>query len=160
MQAVTFFPTLLVGSRGPSVIDLQRLLNEQFAGNPKGGVITRLEEDGFYGSITEEAVKIAQFRYLLFQDGIAGSQTWRSLTEKRILAEEFPVLSRGDRGQSVAVVQSTLDPDQVGPIDSVFGFQTEAAVKAYQRSNQLVDDGVVGPKTWQALEYRALAQLV
>lgn len=160
MQTTTFFPPLKVGSRGPSVIDLQRLLNAQFAGNPRGGVIIRLTEDGFYGSKTEEAVKIAQFRYLLFQDGIAGTQTWRSLTEERILVEDFPVLRRGDRGQSVAVVQSTLDPAQVGPVDSVFGFQTEIAVKNYQRASALVDDGVVGPDTWKALESRALAQLV
>ena len=160
MQATTFFPTLQLGSRGPSVIDLQRLLNEQFASEGIGGVIVRLKEDGFYGSKTEAAVKIAQSRYLLFQDGIAGNQTWRSLTERRILIEDFPTLRRGDRGQSVAVVQTTLDPNKVGSVDSIFGAQTEAAVKDYQRFSQLVDDGIVGPKTWKALERRALAQLI
>lgn len=160
MQTTTFFPTLQIGSRGPAVIDLQRLLNEQFAGNPVGGVINRLAEDGFYGQKTEDAVKIAQFRYLLFRDGIAGSQTWRSLSEKRILVEEFPVLRRGDRNPSVAVVQSTLDPVQVGPVDSIFGAQTELAVRNYQRSSGLVADGIVGARTWEALEGRALAQLV
>lgn len=160
MQAVTFFPTLKIGSRGPSVIDLQRLLNEQFASDSIGGVIARLEEDGFLGPKTEEAVKIAQSRYLLFRDGVAGSQTWRSLTEKRILVEEFPILRLGDHGQSVTVVQFTLNAAQVGPVDSIFGRRTEAAVKDYQRFSKLVDDGVVGPKTWKALEGRALSQLV
>ena len=160
MQTATFFPTLQIGSRGPAVIDLQRLLNEQFSGSPVGGVITRLAEDGFYGPKTEDAVKIAQFRYLLFQDGIAGNQTWRSLSEERILVEEFPVLRRGDHNPSVAVVQTTLGLVPASAIDSIFGAQTEAAVKDYQRASRLVADGIVGPRTWKALENRALAQLV
>ena len=160
MQATTFLPTLQRGDRGPAVIDLQRLLNAQFAGNPRGGVISRLVEDGIYGANTEAAVSIAQFRYLLFQNGVADQQTWRSLQAERILIETFPILRRGDRGKSVAVVQATLDPTNVGPVDSIFGPRTEAAVKDYQRFSQLIDDGIVGPKTWKALEARALGQLV
>ena len=107
MQSTTFSETLQHGSRGLAVIDLQRLLNEQFAGNPVGGVITRLAEDGLYGEKTEEAVRIAQFRYLLFQDGVAGSQTMQSLREKQILVETFPVLRRGDRGKVVSAKEAT-----------------------------------------------------
>lgn len=160
MQAITFSPTLQIGDRGPAVIDLQTLLNQQFSSNTRGGVIAPLTLDGFYGAKTEAAVRIAQFRYLLFQDGIAGSLTWRSLEESRVLFDQLPTIRRGDRSKAVVVVQSTLDPAAVGAKDGDFGPRTEAAVKSYQVASDLVADGIVGPLTWRALEKRALAQLV
>lgn len=36
--------------------------------------------------------------------------------------------------------------------DGNFGGQTETCVKAYQRANQLVEDGIVGQKTWRSLK--------
>jgi murein L,D-transpeptidase YcbB/YkuD len=42
------------------------------------------------------------------------------------------------RGHSVAV-------------DGLFGPETEAAVRAYQREKGLAVDGIVGPNTWRAL---------
>ena len=38
-----------------------------------------------------------------------------------------------------------------GPVDGDFGGGTLAAVKAFQRSEGLQVDGVVGPDTWAAL---------
>jgi L,D-transpeptidase ErfK/SrfK len=38
-----------------------------------------------------------------------------------------------------------------GDIDSVYGPQTEAAVKAFQKSRGLQEDGIVGPNTWSAI---------
>jgi peptidoglycan hydrolase-like protein with peptidoglycan-binding domain len=37
-------------------------------------------------------------------------------------------------------------------IDGMFGGKTEAAVRAFQRSQQIVPDGIVGPKTWTKLD--------
>lgn len=70
-------------------------------------------------------------------------------------APAFPgLLKRGASGGEVCRVQARLR--QLGhAIDSVpscpFGPQTERAVKAFQRSRGLVDDGKVGRKTWGAL---------
>lgn len=38
-----------------------------------------------------------------------------------------------------------------GPIDGIFEFKTQAAVMAFQRSRNLVADGIVGVMTWTAL---------
>lgn len=46
----------------------------------------------------------------------------------------------------------------VGPVDGSFGPQTQSAVLAFQRDQNLEQDGVVGPKTRAALE-AALKQL-
>jgi len=33
---------------------------------------------------------------------------------------------------------------EVGPVDGVFGFLTQSAVKQFQKDNHLVEDGVAG----------------
>jgi Transglycosylase-like domain/Putative peptidoglycan binding domain len=57
------------------------------------------------------------------------------------------VVKRGDRGDAVRKIQSTLGV----PADGVFGPITERAVKRFQRSKGLLVDGVVGPQTRAAL---------
>lgn len=42
-------------------------------------------------------------------------------------------------------------------VDGMFGGKTEAAVRAFQRSQNIVPDGIVGPKTWAKLD-AAIAQ--
>ena len=37
-------------------------------------------------------------------------------------------------------------------VDGDFGQATEKAVKAFQKDHGLTQDGVVGPKTWEALQ--------
>ena len=53
------------------------------------------------------------------------------------------VLRKGARGNEVKELQEFLG---IGA-DGVFGPGTEAAVKAWQKENGLVDDGIVGPAT-------------
>ncbi|HEX8532515.1 MAG TPA: N-acetylmuramoyl-L-alanine amidase [Cytophagales bacterium] len=57
-------------------------------------------------------------------------------------------IRRGQRGVLVEQVQATLGI----AIDGDFGPKTEAAVRAFQRGHDLVPDGIVGPKTWKALD--------
>lgn len=59
----------------------------------------------------------------------------------------------GNRGDLVKQIQAALkgygfDP---GPLDGIFGPKTLAAVKAFQRSRGLSQDGIVGPQTWLKL---------
>lgn len=53
----------------------------------------------------------------------------------------------GDTGDNVKRLQARLDITE----DGVFGEGTEAAVKAYQRVNNLVPDGIVGNYIWTKL---------
>lgn len=62
------------------------------------------------------------------------------------------LVRRGARGEAVRAIQKLLrrHGHSVG-IDGVFGPQTEAAVRAFQRGKGLLADGVVGPQTRSAL---------
>ena len=65
-----------------------------------------------------------------------------------------PRLKRGDEGDSVELLQRALAAKGFlpGAIDGDFGPKTESAVKAFQAAFGLTADGVVGVKTWKALE--------
>ncbi|AGC68495.1 gamma-D-glutamyl-L-diamino acid endopeptidase 1 [Thermoclostridium stercorarium subsp. stercorarium DSM 8532] len=59
-------------------------------------------------------------------------------------------LRPGSRGPYVKLVQSLLarigyNP---GPVDGIYGINTQRAVTAFQRNNGLTPDGIVGPVTW------------
>lgn len=57
-------------------------------------------------------------------------------------------LKRGSHGSSVKILQKYLHLF----VDGFFGPVTEDAVKEFQKSHGLSPDGVVGSKTWSALE--------
>lgn len=62
------------------------------------------------------------------------------------------VVRRGQRGNTVRAVQERLS--QLGydiSVDGEFGFETERALRDFQKDHQKLSDGVVGPKTLSAL---------
>jgi len=149
------------GSNGEGVKQVQHALN--------------IPADGFFGPQTEQAVKAFQTAQGLPVDGVVGPRTWAKLLpgekkeeapkasssssssssassaskkepEKKE-APEKPVLRRGAVGDAVKEVQRALG---VGA-DGVFGPLTERVVKEFQFTNDLQTDGVVGPRTWDAL---------
>jgi hypothetical protein len=66
---------------------------------------------------------------------------------------EHPTLRRGDSGEAVVYLQRLLrDAGDTIPVDGKFGQKTEASVRAFQQVEGLTVDGVVGSKTWDALE--------
>lgn len=59
-----------------------------------------------------------------------------------------PTLRRGATGELVKQVQTKVGLTANG----TFGPKTEAALRVFQRDHDLVPDGIVGPKTWLALD--------
>jgi hypothetical protein len=59
-----------------------------------------------------------------------------------------PTFRRGSKDELIKTVQQKVGVD----VDGKFGPRTEAAVRAFQRDHELVPDGIVGPKTWRALD--------
>lgn len=68
-------------------------------------------------------------------------------------ATSQPVLRPGMEGDAVKQLQQRLQSLGLysGPIDGLFGSQTESAVRQAQRTNNLTVDGIVGPATWAVL---------
>lgn len=67
----------------------------------------------------------------------------------------FEPIAPGDRGPAVEDVQQRLlvlgyDLGPTG-VDGVFLGATDTAVRAFQESHDLDEDGVIGPRTWSAL---------
>jgi peptidoglycan hydrolase-like protein with peptidoglycan-binding domain len=58
-----------------------------------------------------------------------------------------PTVRRGDEGEFVRLVQTAVGT----PVTGTFDATTEEAVRAFQRRNGLVPDGIVGPRTWAAV---------
>ncbi|MEW6662696.1 MAG: spore cortex-lytic enzyme [Bacillota bacterium] len=79
------------------------------------------------------------------------------LMDSRLLppveAQHPPTLYWGSQGSDVITLQTRLQNWGYydGPISGVFGAQTSAAVRQFQRVNGLPVDGLVGPQTWAAL---------
>ncbi|MFW5999344.1 MAG: cell wall hydrolase [Halanaerobiaceae bacterium] len=63
------------------------------------------------------------------------------------------VLSRGDEGSDVALLQDKLSSISIykGEIDGIYGPGTEQAVKEFQRRNSLKTDGIAGSSTYDQL---------
>jgi peptidoglycan hydrolase-like protein with peptidoglycan-binding domain len=64
----------------------------------------------------------------------------------------FPLVRRGDQAHPVPSLQYLLRArGHSVTVDGIFGPNTEAAVRAFQKSKGLAVDGIVGPNTWSAL---------
>ena len=65
----------------------------------------------------------------------------------------FPgVLRRGTRSAGVLQIQTQLGTYHWRvAVDGIFGAETERAVRGFQKRHELIDDGLVGARTWRAL---------
>lgn len=143
------------GSHGPDVALVQRWLNGI---RTKWPAIHQLTVDGAYGSNTEAAVQLFQALTGLTDDGEVGPNTWNQLyTEYQALfgpGEIYPgiPMESGQQGATVKSAQTRLKatvPTLVA--DGVFGSKTKNAVMAYQTTQGLAIDGIIGTHTWASL---------
>ncbi|HUA31002.1 MAG TPA: peptidoglycan-binding protein [Streptosporangiaceae bacterium] len=130
------WPVVRLGDRGPRVIKVQLLLNQH-------GI--RVKVDGRFDFKTKLAVKFFQKRHGIFPSGIVTARTWEAL---------IVTVRKGSFGPAVAAVQFELRfvyGYKFVKVDGKFGQQTLWAVRLFQKRFHLFPDGVVGPRTWNAL---------
>jgi N-acetyl-anhydromuramyl-L-alanine amidase AmpD len=105
-----------------------------------------------HGRKTDPSFDMAEFRL-----AVAGILSGREPALVQIPSAE-PQKTDGSQGRAtlrrpisdelVKVLQTKLHLQQ----DGVFGANTEAAVRAFQRDHGLVPDGIVGPRTWALVD--------
>jgi len=134
-----------LGDRSPDVTVLQERLLE--LGYFKG------EISGYYGAITDEAVKKFQQAKGLTPDGIVGTNTQAALDESAVKESTKETLRLGDRGEQVSNLQQKLAAAgfAVSSQKGAFDEETEAAVRQFQQTKGLTVDGIVGNQTLGAL---------
>lgn len=173
---------LRMGDAGPSVQQIQLRLNRIARNYPSIPTIT--ETYGIFDKATETAVRKFQQIFGLTVDGIVGNATWYRIgyiyTSIKRLAElnsegltysDLPqrfseLLKPGDTGDEVRIIQYYLavisryyDSVPSVTVDGDFGEETTAAVKAFQRTFGLPEDGIVGVRTWNDI-YRAYRGII
>jgi peptidoglycan hydrolase-like protein with peptidoglycan-binding domain len=122
------------GSTGENVRSVQYLLNDHGSA---------LAVDGDFGSQTSVAVRAFQAGAGLAADGMVGNQTWPALIVQ---------VSPGSSRDAVRAVQSQIHSRSGWlTIDGILGAETESAVRFFQEDTGLSVDGIVGPRTWNAL---------
>ena len=146
IAAILPFPLVRQGDQAHPVTTLQYLLRAH--GH-------NLAADGFFGPITDAAVRSFQRSRGLAVDGIVGPVTWGALIIQ---------VRQGSTGDAVRGVQEEFqfrnlsgDPSKGLQIDGIFGPKTDAAVRGFQQALQIAVDGIVGPVTWRALVSGMLA---
>ena len=140
------------GARGSAVTVLQKYLFD---------LGYAIEVDGWFGSQTEDFLKQFQQENNMTVTGTADTVVTGALQEavndQRIARAKLisgSYLKKGSSGFLVTEVQKALnakDPQLNLPVTGIFADKTYKAVKAFQLSTGLDDDGVVGPLTFDKL---------
>lgn len=128
------WPTYKSGSSGLNVYTIQCMLIEYNINLPR---------DSVFGAQTTTKVKEFQSKHSLSADGIVGPQTWEKLISMREL---------GSTGAIVTALQRQLNANGFSvPVDGTFGPATKQAIINFQKSRNIVVDGVAGAQTWSYL---------
>lgn len=123
------------------LVKVQNILNRLRIRNSDGD---SLAEDGIIGEKTMSALKLFQGIVSIRKTGTADKSTINAFNA--ILGK--PVLTTGTYNPiPVRYLQWRIG----APIDGSFGSITTQSLYRFQRSNSLIIDGVVGPKTWETL---------
>ena len=68
------------------------------------------------------------------------------------------MLRQGSKSVYVLILQDELNTlgFRTGGLDGAFGPTTRSAVTSYQSSRRLTSDGIVGCRTWEALQHETV----
>lgn len=153
-------PQVNKGDSGQHVLALQlRLRNAGY---------TYLQGTGYYGSQTLRAVQDFQRKHGIRASGIVGSKTWHALVGKlpKLVTTNFmgkPAfgIQPGERNEyKVRVLGGMLmrvypyihEDEFHGGLRGVYDAPLQKAVRDFQRRAGIKASGIVGPKTWAALD--------
>ncbi|MBM7806591.1 N-acetylmuramoyl-L-alanine amidase [Geodermatophilus bullaregiensis] len=145
------------GSRGPAVADVQAALRSLgLLAATDGAAADTADGAEVYDSATEIAVRHFQQVRGLSVDGRVGEETYRALSEARWSLGDRLLhhdLERPVRGDDVTNLQERLLElgYDAGRANGIFGPETEAGLRAFQRDYGLTPDGTCGPATLRAL---------
>ena len=167
--------TLREGDTGRDIEFIQRRLNRISANYP--GIPKIYPVDGFFGPSTTDAVKKFQEVFNLDVDGLVGRSTWNQiqfiynavkklytvnsegLRISDITTRYTDTLEEGASGEGVLTVQYYLSyialfvPSVIAAtMDGSFGPGTKNAVKSFQKTYGLNENGVVDRLTWDRME--------
>jgi len=134
-----YWPLVQRGARSVKVVNIQCLLRQWMG--------VWLPCNTRFNAETERYVRLFQRRHGLYPSGKVGPQTWPRLIIKVSYGSPYHL--------AVLAAQASLCMAYRYPItiDGVFGPQTLAAVKAFQKSYGLKPDGIVGPLTWSTMAH-------
>ncbi len=114
------------------------------------------EQGALFDETVEHAVRTFQQRRGLITDGVVGPATYRALRDATYQLGARPLaylVSSPVSGDDVLTLQDRLLElgYDAGRPNGVFGAQTEAALRNFQRDYGLNVDGICGPETLRAL---------
>jgi len=146
------------GDVGPAVAEIRNtlaalgLLPAAQAGSTPGPAT--------FDAAVEHAVRVFQQRRGLITDGVVGPATYRALTDARWQLGDRSLaylVSKPVSGDDVFALQERLLElgFDAGRPDGIFGWQTEHALRSFQRDYGLNADGICGPSTLRALKQLA-----
>ena len=142
-------PTRLIvkGDRDDEVSDVQSRLR---------ALGHRIDDvPGTFGDSTHKAVRAFQQGRGILVDGIVGPHTWSELVEASWRLGDRPLYLRRPfiRGDDVVTLQTQLNAlgFDAGREDGIFGERADGAVRGFQREYGVLEDGIVGPRTLEAI---------
>lgn len=144
--------TIKFGDSGDQVVQVQMRLQELGYFKSKA--------TGYYGSLTEDAVKHFQQNNGLTPDGVIGAKTQEALAQTYPETPQpttQPVVRLGDESPTVVRVQRQLSSLKLydwRQMNGKFDDATQQAVINFQKANGLTPDGVVGVKTHTMLQQK------
>lgn len=144
--------TIKFGDSGDQVVQVQMRLQELGYFKSKA--------TGYYGSVTEDAVKHFQQNNGLTPDGVIGAKTQEALAQTYPETPQpttQPTVRLGDESPTVVRVQRQLSSLKLydwRQMNGKFDDATQQAVMSFQKANGLTPDGVVGLKTHTMLQQK------